>query len=228
MKYCVIGLGYFGYNLAISLSKAGAEVLVIDNHQDKIDDISNKVTTAICMDSTDKRTLASLGLDEMDAVIVAIGGDFEGSLLTTAHLQDLGIKKIYNRRTSKVHERILNLMDVHEILVPEADAAEQLKNRLMMPGLIESFKLSSDFGVYEIEAPKMFIGKTLIDTNLRSDYKLNLVTIKRKNTEKKIFKSKKAEKYIVIGVPKPDEIILDGDILVLFGQDKDIKDLLEE
>ena len=189
MKYCVIGLGYFGYHLAISLSKAGAEVLAIDNHQDKIDDISNKVTTAICMDSTDKKTLASLELEEMDAVIIAIGEDFEGSLLTTAHLQDLGIKKIYNRRTSKVHERILNLMDVHEILVPEADAAEQLKNRLMMPGLLESFKLSSDFGIYEIETPKMFVGKTLIDINLRKEYKLNLVTIKRKNTDRKIFKA---------------------------------------
>lgn len=228
MKYCVIGLGYFGYHLAISLSKAGAEVLAIDNHQEKIDDISNKVTTAICMDSTDKKTLASLGLDEMDAVIVAIGGDFEGSLLTTAHLQDLGIKKIFNRRTSKVHERILNLMDVHEILVPEADAAEQLKNRLMIPGLIESYKLNSDFGIYEIETPKIFIGKTLIDTNLRKDYKLNLVTIKRKNFEKKIFNQKKSEKYVVIGVPKPDEIIQDGDILVLFGQDKNIRDLLED
>ncbi|MFH1050511.1 MAG: TrkA family potassium uptake protein [bacterium] len=228
MKYCVIGLGYFGYHLSVSLSKAGAEVLAIDNHQDKIDEISDKVATAVCMDASDKKTLASLGLDDMDAVIVAIGGDFEGSLLTTAHLQDLGIKKIYNRRTSKVHERILNLMDIHEILVPEAEAAEQLKNRLMIPGLIESFKLSSDYGIYEIETPKKFIGKNLIETNLREDFKLNLVTIKRKSTEKTFLNPNKKEKYNVIGVPKPNELIKEGDVLVLFGKDKDIKNLLEE
>ncbi len=228
MKFCIIGLGYFGYHLAISLSKAGAEVLAIDNHQEKIDEISEKVASAICMDSTDKKTLASLGLDEMDAVIVAIGADFEGSLLTTAHLQDFGIKKIYNRRTSKVHERILHLMDIHEILIPEAEAAEQLKNRLMIPGLIESFKLSSDFGIYEIETPKIFIGKTLIDTNLREDFKLNLITIKRKNKDNTIFGLKKSEKYTVIGVPKPNEIIQNDDVLVLFGRDKDIKNLLED
>lgn len=228
MRYCVIGLGYFGYNLAISLSKAGAEVLAIDNHQEKIDEISSKVTSAICMDSKDKKTLASLGLEDMDAVIVAIGHDFEGSLLTTAHLQDIGIKNIYNRRTSKVHERLLRLMNVHEVLVPEADAAEQLKNRLMIPGLIESFKLSSDYGVYEIDTPHVFIGKTLIEINLRSDFKLNLITIKRKKADKTIFSKKKSELYTVIGVPKPDEIIEEGDVLVLFGRDKDIKNLLED
>ena len=228
MKYCVIGLGYFGYHLAVSLSKAGAEVLAIDNHQDKVDEISSKVTTAICMDSTDKKTLAGLGLDDMDAVIVAIGGDFEGSLLTTAHLQDLGITKIYNRRTSKVHERILNLMNIHEILVPEAEAAELLKNRLMIPGLIESFKLTSDYGIYEIEVPVKFVNKTLIETNLREDFHLNLVTIKRLAENKKTLSSSKKEKYVVIGVPKPDEVINIGDVLVLFGNDKDIKNLLED
>ena len=225
MKYCVIGLGYFGYHLAVRLSKAGAEVIAIDNHQEKVDEISEKVVTAVCMDSTDKKTLASLGLEEMDAVIVAIGGDFEGSLLTTAHLQDLGIKKIYNRRTSKVHERILNLMDIHEILLPEAEAAEQLKNRLMMPGLLESFKLSSDYGIYEIVK---FVGQTLVQTNLREDYKLNLVTIKRKKPGQNLFGTVKSDNSIVIGVPKPDEVINVGDILVLFGKDKDIKNLLED
>jgi len=228
MKYCVIGLGYFGYHLAVSLSKAGAEVLAIDNHQEKVDEISLKVTSAICMDSKDKKTLASLGLEDMDAVIVAIGHDFEGSLLTTAHLQDLGIKNIYNRRTSKVHERLLRLMNVQEVLLPEADAAEQLKNRLLIPGLIESFKLSSDYGVYEIDAPQMFVGKTLIEINLRSDYKLNLITIKRKIKDKMIFSKKKSDSYDAIGVPKPDEVIEESDILVLFGRDKDIKNLLED
>lgn len=226
IKFCVIGLGYFGYNLALSLSKSGAEVLAIDNHQDKVDEISDNVASAVCMDTSDKRALQSLGLEEMDAVIVAIGEGFESSIMTTAHLQDLGIKKIYNRVTSKVHERLLNLMDIHELLWPEAEAAEQLKNRLMIPGIIESFKISNDFGVFEITTPESFIGKTIIETNIRKEFNLNLVTIKRE-TQKKLLAFGSDAKFEVIGVPKPDEIIKENDILVLFGRDKDIKNLLE-
>jgi len=227
IKLCVIGLGYFGYHLAVSLSKAGAEVLAIDNHQDKVDEISDKVTHAVCLDSTDKRVLQSLGLEEMDAVIIAIGEGFESSIMTTAHLQEFGIKRIYNRVTSKVHERLLNLMDIHELLWPEAEAAEQLKNRLMIPGIIESFKISNDYGVFEITAPKSFVGQTILETNLRKDYNLNLVTIKRM-AAKGIFGLGSNTNDNVIGVPKPDEVIKENDILVLFGRDKDIKNLLDE
>jgi trk system potassium uptake protein len=227
LKYCVIGLGYFGYNLAIGLSEAGAEVLAIDNHQEKIDEISEKVTHAVCMDSVDKKTLLSLGIDEMDAVIIAIGGDFESSLLTTAYLQDMGIKKIYSRITSKVHERILKLMNVHEILVPEADAAEQLKNRLILPGLIESYKISKEYGVFEIPVPKKFIGKTILEASIREEYNLNIVTIKRIKRKISLPGLKSDDETKAIGVPKPDEKFEEGDILALFGRDKDIKNLIE-
>lgn len=227
IKFCVIGLGYFGYHLAVCLSKAGAEVLAIDNHQEKVDEISDKVASAIFMDTTDKRTLEGLGLEEMDAVIIAIGEGFESSIMTTAHLQELGIKKIYSRVTSKVHERLLNLMDIHEMLLPEAEAAEQLKNRLMMPGILESFKISKDYGVYEINAPKSLIGKTIMETNLRQEYNLNLVTIKR-SPSKRLLGFGSDTKFDVTGVPKPDELIKDNDILVLFGRDKDIKNFLNE
>ncbi len=228
VKYCVIGLGYFGYHLAIALSKAGAEVLAVDNHQDKVDEIAEKVTHAVCMDSTDKRALRSLGLEEMDAVIVAIGEGFESSIMTTAHLQELGIKKIYNRVTSKVHERILDLMNIEELLLPEAEAAEQLKNRLMTPGLIEAFKINDEYGIFEIQIPDMFVGKTIIETDLRKQYNLNLVTIKRKGEKKKLLPFKSDNKSYVIGVPQPSSKMLKGDILFLFGSEKDIKKLLEE
>ena len=93
-KFCVIGLGYFGYNLALRLAEAGAEVLAVDHHQDRIDDLADKVTLAVCMDSKDAKALKSLNLQEMDAVIIAIGKDFNNSILTTSHLQEMGVKNI--------------------------------------------------------------------------------------------------------------------------------------
>jgi trk system potassium uptake protein len=223
-RFCVIGLGYFGQNLALKLSEAGAEVLAIDRDEDRVDSISDKITYAVTMDSTDSKTLHSLGLQDMDAVIVAIGEGFESSILTTAVLQEIGVKRILNRITSPIHERLLKLMSIDELLVPEAEAAAQLANRLMIPGLIEYFRISGDYGIFEINTPKHLLNKTVIESDLRRKYSLNLITIKRAFGKHEIDIKEQAE---VTGVPSPDTKILEGDVLVLFGKEKDLKDLLE-
>ena len=227
-KYCIIGLGHFGMNLAIMLSEAGAEVIAIDNHQDLIDNVSDKVTFAARMDATDEKALRSLGLEEMDAVVVAIGEGFEASILITALLQEIGVKKIYNRIISHVHERLLKLMGIEDMLVPEKEAAEQLARRLMIPGLVESFALSSKFGIFEIKAPGKFTGKKLIDLQLREKYGMNLVTISRKISKSGMLSLGQKEEMKIIGVPKPDTEIQEDDILVLFGEENKVKELLKE
>ena len=116
-KFCVIGLGYFGLNLSLILSREGAEVLSIDNDMERVDMVSDNVTHSICMDSTDERALRSIGLKDMDAVIVAIGEGFQSSIMTTALLQEIGVKRIYNRVTSPIHERLLKLMGIQDLLV---------------------------------------------------------------------------------------------------------------
>lgn len=227
-KFCVIGLGYFGYNLAVRLNDLGTEVLVIDNHQEIIDEIHEKVTHAICMDSTDPKAMKGLGLEEMDAVIVAIGENFESSILTTALLQEIGVKKIYNRVISVVHERLLKLMNVTELLVPEAEAAEHLVKRLVMPGLIESYQISKEFGIFEIPVPKSFIGKNLLELNLRQKYNVNLITFKKILKKRGFLTIGERDEVEVAGVPSPEDIITEKSILVLFGRDKDIKNLIED
>lgn len=225
-KYCVIGLGYFGLNLSLRLSEAGAEVLAIDIKPENIEKIKDKVTHCICLDARDSSALRNLGLTDMDAVIVAIGEGFESSIMTTAHLQELGVKNIFNRVTSPVHERLLKLMNINELLVPEEEAAAHLANRLMLPGLLEVYKISVDYGIYEIEAPADFIGKSLLQINLRQNYNLNLITLKRIKKKKGLLTLGEKEEINVHGVPTPETIILEKDILVLFGHDKNVKNLL--
>lgn len=227
-KFCVIGLGYFGYNLAIRLNDLGTEVLAIDNHQEIIDEISEKVTHAICMDSTDPKAMKGLGLEDMDAVIVAIGENFESSIMTTALLQEIGVKKIYSRVISVVHERLLKLMNVNDLLVPEAEAADHLVKRLVIPGLIESFQISKEYAIYEIPVPKSFIGKNLLELNIRQKYNVNLITIKKVIKKRGLLIIGEREEVEVVGVPNPDDKIPENAILVLFGRDKDIKNLIED
>ena len=227
-KFCVIGCGYFGLNLALRLTEFGAEVLAIDKKEEIIDRLADKVTHVLSLDTTEKRAMQSLGLKDMDAVIVAIGEGFESSILTTAILQEIGVKNIYNRVTSPTHERLLKLMDINELLVPEAEAADHLANRLMLPGLIEIYKITEDYGIYEIAAPKVFHNKTLIEINLRKDYSLNLVTIKRLIKKRGILTLGEKQVDAVIGVPSPDTKIMENDVLVVSGDYKSITNLIEE
>lgn len=226
-KFCVIGLGYFGLNLALQLSKLGAEVLAIDNHQDVIDRISEQVTHAVCMNATDERALRSLGLNDMDAVIVAIGEGFESSIMTTAILQEIGVKNIYNRVTSPIHERLLKLMNVTEVLLPEADAADQLAYRLLLPGVLHSYLISGDYGIFEIQTPERFFDKTIADIDLRRKYRLNLITIKRLKKKGGLISLGEYEEYQVLGVPSPEQVLSEGDVMVLFGKEDDVRNLLK-
>ncbi len=219
-KFCIIGLGYFGSNLAIKLTESGAEVLAIDIDMDKVEAISDKVTVAIQLDATDKTALMAQGLKDFEAVIVAIGEGFESSITTTAILQEIGVKMIYNRIISPLHERLLTLMGVHNLLVPEAEAAEHLAKQLITPGLIDTFPLSKKHSIFIVKIPKKFVGLSVIDSKIRPDYNLNLVTIKKypENTTDVKLNILDTES---IGVPLPTYIFQENDILVLFGTEED-------
>ena len=227
-KFCVIGLGYFGHNLALNLSRQGAEVLAIDKNPDRVDLVQEHVAYAVTMDSTDAKAMRSLGIKDMDAAIVAIGELFEPSIVTTAVLQEIGVRRIINRVLNPIHERLLNLLNVSETLVPEAEAADHLANRLMLPGLIESYKISEDHSIYELKVPDWLIGRTVIDSNLRQIYSLNLVTVKRISKKYGILRQNEKMNYMVLGTPQPDFIFSDNDILVLFGKEKDFINFMKE
>ncbi len=220
-KFCVIGLGYFGQNLALSLSRQGAYVLAIDKNTERVDKIKEQVDEAVVLDSTNEKALKNFDIKEMDATIVAIGEDFEASIMTTAVLQEIGAKKIINRVLNPIHERILNSFNVTETLVPEAEAAEHLANKLMLPGLVESYKIYGEFNIYEIKVPDWLIGYTVAGSQLRQKYNLNIVTIKRVARKYGILNINEKIDYIVLGIPLPDLMFSDDDILVLFGREKD-------
>lgn len=115
-KFAVVGMGYFGSAIAKILSKRGAEVVAIDSHEERIENIKDDVAYAVTLDATDRRALESQGLNEMDAVVVAIGENFEALLLCTLHLQEMGVKRIIARASHPSQMEILRKMGVREIL----------------------------------------------------------------------------------------------------------------
>ncbi|MFP5519353.1 MAG: potassium channel family protein [Bdellovibrionia bacterium] len=225
-KIAIIGLGQFGMPLAQRLTEQGAEVLGIDTNAERVELLRDKIAHAVILDTTDIRALRQLELHDFDAVVVAIGDNFEASLLTTAHLQELKVKRIISRVLSPVHERLLKLMKVTELIIPEGEAASHMARRLSLKGVIEHLDISDEYSLVEAEMPKWACGKTIQEIDLRRKYKLNLITVlRKKNEEESLAQGKKAAKT-VLGIPDGNLKFSAEDILVLFGHNDDIREFL--
>ncbi len=225
-RFAVIGLGYFGERLARELSDRGAEVIVIDNTMSKIEEIKDYVAYAIRLDSTDESALRNQGLEELDAVIVTMGEDFESTLLTCVLCLQFKCKKVIARSTSPIHTKILKSVGVHMVLSPEEVVAERLSYTLMSSLVLDIIPLTDEHVILQVAAPSFTLNHTLMDLDLRRKYNVNLITIKRQAIV--IRKGREEREEHIIGVPLPETIILDGDILVLMGTEKDIQRLIEE
>jgi trk system potassium uptake protein TrkA len=223
-RFAVIGLGYFGINLARELTSNGAEVIAIDNTMSKIEEIKDEVAYAVRLDSTDEKTLRNQGLDDLDAVIVSIGEDFENALLTCALLLEFGCKNVIVKSTSPIHTRIFQSVGVHSIVSPDLDMAERLAASLISTNILESIPLSDAYSISQVNAPTHMIGRTLKQLELRKKHNVNLITIKRRGPAQGGVQGLEE----IIGVPTPDTQIEAEDILVLMGNKEDIKQLVRD
>jgi trk system potassium uptake protein TrkA len=227
-KIAVIGLGNFGTYLATFLMQQGAEVLAIDSDMEKLNEVNEIVTQAVRLDSTEEKALRAQNLEEYDAVVVAMGDDFEASILTVSALQIVGVKRIIARATTEVNKRILSALGVNEIILPTEEAAVRVANNLMHTKVLDSLFMESDFSIVEVVAPEKFIGKSLQELDLINNFHLTVVTIKRRETKSTLLGLSEKEVEKIVGIPRGSTKIQKDDILILFGSEKDLKKILEE
>lgn len=221
-KFAVIGIGNFGKSIAINLAKKGAEVMAIDIDYDKVENISEDVAYAVTLNATDRRALISQDIKSFDAVIVAIGNPFEQRLLCTALLLDFGVKRIICRAVGRNQRFILQKMGITEIISPEQEIGLSVARRLINPSLVSYLDLPDDYSVVEIIAPKHICNMEYGQVDFRDKYKLSLITIRR-NTEE----WNGQQRQHVLGVPDTKTLMMENDILVLFGKNRDIEKFVE-
>ncbi|ELR71269.1 K+ uptake transporter, KtrA subunit [Fulvivirga imtechensis AK7] len=205
----------------------GFEVIAVDSDMKKVNEFKDRVTHTICLDSGDKAAMETLPLKDSDAVIVAIGEDFGASVLSTAVLKQLGAKKIIGRAISDLHHTVIEAIGVEEIIRPEEESASRLAKRLQLKGVVDSFEISEDYNIVETEIPERYFGKTVEEANLRQEFNLNILTIIRMEKTKNII-GQSSSKRQVMGVVSPQTVFKEGDIIVLFGNNKDIKKCLSQ
>ncbi|MCX7954718.1 MAG: TrkA family potassium uptake protein [Bacteroidales bacterium] len=222
-KFLIIGLGNFGSALAKKLSELGHEVFAVDSDLNKVENLKDEVTYAVNINCTDISVLKTLPINEFDYAIVAIGEDFGHSVLVTALLKKLNVKNIISRSISPIHKTILEGLGLPDenIINPEEDSAERLVTKLTMKNISNYLKISQEYSIIEISVPKKYINKKLHETDFRKRYNLNIITVKhvvKNKDDKEDFKVEKFE-----GVLTGEYVFKDGDIVVVFGHENDIR-----
>ena len=222
MKFIIIGLGNFGAWLGQNLTSAGHEVIGVDSSMSKVESYKDKITHVVKLDATDLTALNTLPLKDASAVVVCIGEDVGASIQTTALLKQLKLKRIICRVISPLHETVITAIGVDEVVHPEQDAAEQLSKKLDLTQIVEAFEISSKYNVIEVKAPAKFNDVTIGDTKIFEDYDLQIITLLRPESRESIFGFEKTVKNS-IGLVNADTVIKLDDIIVIFGEIKNIR-----
>jgi trk system potassium uptake protein len=210
-RFAVIGLGNFGFHAARALFEDGNEVVAIDSDKARVQAIDQHSTEAVVLNATDKEALKSLGLENMDGVIVSTGTKISTSILICLYLQENGVKKILAKALDEDHGKILKRVGATEIIHPERDMALRVSRGLSHPNILDFIPLADEFDLVQVGPPREFIGKSLKELNMRAKYNVHIIAIKELVPENFLL------------VPPANFVIKDSDILILLGKSEDIK-----
>lgn len=177
-QFAVIGVGRFGESLIAELTRMGHEVLAIDTDEGRIDDIVDIATQAVQADSMEERVLKALDITSFDAVIVAIGGDLEASILTSITLKELGVKRIIAKAQNRMHGKVLEKMGIDMVIYPERDMAMRLARTLNSHSFLDYIELSPNYSILEMNTPRKWAGHTIGELNLRKVMGITVLAIR--------------------------------------------------
>lgn len=213
-SFCIIGLGKLGQTLAETLTADGKEVLVIDIDADKINMIADSVTNAIIGDCTNDAVLKAAGVADYECAIVCIAENINANVLLTLKLKEMGIKTVIARAINDGHRRVLEKVGADMIIFPEKDIGERLAFTLARDRVTDFMEFKG-FQIAEITVPHKWIGKTVIELDIRKKYGINIIAIT-------------AEDGTVTVSPSATRPFMKGDLVSIVGSDEQVQICLKK
>jgi trk system potassium uptake protein TrkA len=203
-QYLVVGLGRFGSSIAKTLYEADEDVLAIDMDEDIVQDAINNdiVDNAVALDATDEKAMAQLGVEHFDVAFVCMGSNIQASIIITLLLKEMGIPKLICKAIKKSHGKVLRKIGADEVIYPEEYMGRRIALAAMEPNVIEHIRFSKDFLLVEIKAPAIFENKSLLELNIRNNYNVNVVGVKR-------------EDGTLNANPTANTVVRSGDVLIV-------------
>lgn len=207
-QYIVIGCGRFGSSVASTMHLLGHQVMAIDKNEDSVQSISDKVTHSLIVDVTEEQALRSLGLGNFDVAVVAIGSDIRASIMATLIAKEMGVELIICKAKDELQAKVLYKIGADRVVFPERDMGVRVAHNLVSDNILDHIELDPEYSIVEIVTPNSWVGKTLVELELRARYEITVLAIK---TGKNINVT-----------PSPDEELTAGSILVIIGQNTSI------
>lgn len=204
----IIGMGEFGSHIARQMEKFRCEVMAVDTNEDRINEILPYVTNARIGDATNEEFLRSLGVDNYDVCIVALGGLFQSSLEVTSLLSELGARRVVSRATNDVQMKFLLKNGADEVVYPEMQMAIRIATKYSSDSILDFISLDNNYSIYEMRVPREWYGKSLAHIDIRKKFDINIITIKRNSS---------------VLMPKPDTVFQPDDVAFVIGELRDIQ-----
>lgn len=209
----VIGMGRFGRHLSMKMAELGNEVMVVDQDEEKVQDILPFVTNAQIGDCTKEDVLISLGVSDFDICFVCIGSNFQSSLEVTSLLKELGAKFVVSKANRDIHQKFLLRNGADRVIYPDKNIAEKCAMQYSANNVFDYIGITGDISIYELPVLRNWVGKSIRNIDIRSRYNLNILGIK--NSEH------------LDPMPDPDRIFHENDHVMIIGKNKDIERLFK-
>ena len=210
-SFLIIGLGRFGRAIARKLCELGNEVLVIDRDADAVQHIADEVTHPIIGDATEEAVLNAAGARNFDCAIVAVASDIEDSVLATALLKEAGVPHVIAKARNSLHRLVLQRVGADEIVFPEEQMGMRLARTLSMRSFLDYVSVTDDFSIAELPVPEKWLGKNLIQLNVRAKYGVTVLATRDKDSEKLSLS------------PNPTAPLTADLVLVMIGTNEDLE-----
>ncbi len=177
-NYAVFGLGRYGRAVAMELTRSGAEVLAVDTDPQLVNTFSADIPVCKCADITDAEVIRQLGIGNIDVVIIAMANNLEASVMATMLCKEAGVGTVIVKCANEMHRKILRRVGADQVVFPESESGVRLAKNLLSSGFVDIIEFSKEASMVELEVRPEWVGKSLLELNLRKKYSMNIVAIR--------------------------------------------------
>ena len=177
--YAVFGLGRYGIAVARELVHNGVEVIAVDTDERIVNAAADELPVCKCADVTDLDTLLQLGIANVDVVIIAMANNLESSVMAVTLCKEIGVKTVIAKAASEMHQKILTRVGADKVVFPENESGIRLARNLLSSGFVDRVSLAKNVSMIELDVKPEWVGKNLIELNLRKKYSINVVALRK-------------------------------------------------
>ena len=177
--YAVFGLGRYGTAVARELVANGMEVIAVDTDQRIVNAVADDLPICKCADITDPEVIRQLGIGNVDVVIVAMANNLEASVMTVTLCKEAGVPTVIAKCANEMHQKILTRVGADKVVFPENESGIRLAKNLLSSGFVDMVSLAKNVSMIELDVKPEWVGKNLIELNLRKKYSVNVVALRK-------------------------------------------------